>query len=64
MNTNNDNNMSLGETLRQNRVLREHIERERAEMNQSRVNQQEVSMRIRPATPRLNLLKMKKQPTI
>lgn len=65
MKVDHDQSLSLGESLRQNRVLREHIDKERADNLQSKLmnNQQAVPtmMRIRPATPRLNLLKMKNQ---
>jgi hypothetical protein len=42
--------------------LKEHLDKERAELAQSKLFQspEPPAMRIRPATPSLNLLKMRK----
>ena len=57
-----ESNLSLGETLKQNREIRERIDKERAEaaINKMMQTPEGPAMRIRPATPSLNLLKMKK----
>ena len=41
-------------------MLREHIEKERAQIGTSINDSASKSLRIRPSTPKLNLLKMKK----
>ena len=57
-----ESNLSLGETLKQNREIKERIDKERADaaINKMMQTPEGPTMRIRPATPSLNLLKMKK----